>query len=140
MPNPCREMLNVNGYVRFQNHYNHIHVQLNGDCMEWRMGSTSQTGGQLSVDVFVDTIEQEWHANLKIVNLFAPVIGFDLCYLLMMLLIVYRKLCATFKYLFPIFMMLCSCLRVSLKFLSCGSKVELAVRCLSYFIAWLFQI
>lgn len=68
----AREMLKVNGYVRFQNHYNRIRVQLSGDCMEWRMDSSSQNGGHLSADVFVDTIEQEWHANLKIVNLFAP--------------------------------------------------------------------
>jgi len=41
--------------------------------MEWRTDTTSQNGGELSADVFVDTFEQKWHANLKIVNLFAPV-------------------------------------------------------------------
>lgn len=68
----AREMLKVNGHVKFQNHYNCIHVQLSGDCTEWRTDSTSQNGGWLSVNVFVDILEQTWHANLKVVNLFAP--------------------------------------------------------------------
>lgn len=67
-----RQMVKVDGCVRFQNQYNRIHVQLNGDCMEWKSDRTPQSGGQLSIDVFVDILEQKWHANLKIANLFAP--------------------------------------------------------------------
>ncbi|XP_078432268.1 embryo defective 2410 [Wolffia australiana] len=67
-----REMEYVDGHVKFQNHYSRIHVQLSGSCMEWRSDLMSRDGGYLSTDVFVDTIEQNWHANLKIVNLFAP--------------------------------------------------------------------
>ncbi|KAJ6853899.1 uncharacterized protein M6B38_101165 [Iris pallida] len=67
-----RQMVKVDGCVRFQNQYNRIHVQLNGDCTEWKSDPTPQSGGQLSIDVFVDTLEQKWHANLKIANLFAP--------------------------------------------------------------------
>lgn len=33
----------------------------------------SEDGGWLSANVFVDIIEQKWHANLKIDNLFVPV-------------------------------------------------------------------
>ncbi|KAG2700000.1 hypothetical protein I3760_07G213600 [Carya illinoinensis] len=67
-----REMENVNGHVRFQNHYGRVHVQLNGNCKMWRSNIVSEDGGWLSADVFVDTVEQKWHANLKIANLFAP--------------------------------------------------------------------
>lgn len=68
----CREMVKVNGHIRFQNNYSRVHVQLSGNCMEWK-DHTSQSGGQLSADVFVDSVEQKWHANLNITNLFAPV-------------------------------------------------------------------
>ncbi|XP_010254207.1 PREDICTED: uncharacterized protein LOC104595255 isoform X2 [Nelumbo nucifera] len=67
-----REMDNVNGHVKFQNHYGRVHVQLSGACKEWRSDMISGDGGWLSADVFVDSIEQKWHANLKIENLFAP--------------------------------------------------------------------
>ncbi|XP_072998908.1 protein SUBSTANDARD STARCH GRAIN 4, chloroplastic isoform X1 [Typha latifolia] len=67
-----REMTKVNGHVKFQNHYTRVHVQLSGNCMEWREDHTSEGGGQLSAAVFVDTIEQKWHANLDVMNLFAP--------------------------------------------------------------------
>uniref|UniRef100_A0A1D1Y2C3 HPr kinase/phosphorylase n=1 Tax=Anthurium amnicola TaxID=1678845 RepID=A0A1D1Y2C3_9ARAE len=67
-----REMEYANGYVKFQNHYSRVHVQLSGNCMKWRSDLMSKDGGQLSADIFVDSIEQNWHANLKIVNLFAP--------------------------------------------------------------------
>lgn len=63
----------VDGHVKFQNHYSRVHVQLSGNCMEWRSDLMSKDGGLLSADIFVDTIEQNWHANLKIANLFAPV-------------------------------------------------------------------
>lgn len=66
-------MENVNGHVKFQNHYGRVHVQLSGNCQMWRSKSTSEDGGWLSADVFVDTVEQKWHVNLKIANLFAPV-------------------------------------------------------------------
>lgn len=69
----AREMENVNGYVKFQNHYGRVHVQLSGNCNMWRSDANSRDGGWLSADVFVDTIEQKWHANLKTVNLFVPV-------------------------------------------------------------------
>ncbi|XP_020578997.1 uncharacterized protein LOC110023769 isoform X2 [Phalaenopsis equestris] len=65
-----REMVNCNGYVKFQNHYRRVHVQLSGDCRGWRTDNSD--GGQLTTLVFVDTTEQKWHANLKISNLFAP--------------------------------------------------------------------
>lgn len=68
-----REMENVNGHVKFQNHYGRVHVQLSGNCKMWRSDSMSEDGGWLSADVFVDIVEQKWHANLKIVNFFAPV-------------------------------------------------------------------
>lgn len=67
-----REMDRVSGHVKFQNHYSRIHVQLSGDCMEWRSDNASRDGGHLSVNVFVDTLAQKWHANLRIRNLFAP--------------------------------------------------------------------
>ncbi|KHN25513.1 hypothetical protein glysoja_043027 [Glycine soja] len=67
-----REMENVNGNVKFQNHYSRIHVDLSGNCNSWRSDIISEDGGWLSANVFVDTIEQNWHANLKIDNLFVP--------------------------------------------------------------------
>ncbi|XP_027940510.1 uncharacterized protein LOC114194467 isoform X2 [Vigna unguiculata] len=67
-----REMENVNGHVKFQNHYSRIHVDLSGNCNTWRSDLISEDGGWLSANVFVDTIEQNWHANLKIDNLFVP--------------------------------------------------------------------
>lgn len=68
-----REMENACGHVQFQNNYSRVHVQLSGSCKMWRSGVTSEDGGWLSTDVFVDTVDQKWHANLKVVNLFAPV-------------------------------------------------------------------
>lgn len=68
-----REMENVTGHVKFQNHYGRVHVQLNGNCKMWRSDIRSDNGGWLSTDVYVDMTEQKWHANLKIVNLFVPV-------------------------------------------------------------------
>ncbi|KAM5566269.1 protein TIC236, chloroplastic [Rosa sericea] len=67
-----REMENVNGHVKFQNHYGRVHVQVNGNCKMWRSDIMSEDGGWLSADVFVDIVEQKWHANLKVANLFAP--------------------------------------------------------------------
>ncbi|KAM6592238.1 hypothetical protein CsatA_014843 [Cannabis sativa] len=70
-----REMENVSGHVKFQNHYGQVHVQLSGNCMMWRSDLSDmmwEDGGWLSADVFVDIVEQKWHANLKIANLFAP--------------------------------------------------------------------
>ncbi|XP_052185056.1 protein TIC236, chloroplastic isoform X2 [Diospyros lotus] len=67
-----REMNNVNGHVKFQNHYGRVHVQLSGNCSMWRSDVSSQDGGWLSTDVFVDIVDQKWHANLKVMNLFAP--------------------------------------------------------------------
>ncbi|XP_022729806.1 uncharacterized protein LOC111284940 isoform X2 [Durio zibethinus] len=67
-----REMENVNGYVKFQNHYGHAHIQLSGNCKTWRSDLVSEDGGWLSTDVFVDTLDQKWHANLNISNLFVP--------------------------------------------------------------------
>lgn len=69
----CREMENVDGHVKFQNHYGQVHVKVSGNCMMWRSDLTSEDGGWLSTDVFVDIVEQKWHANLKIANLFASV-------------------------------------------------------------------
>lgn len=68
-----RELGNMNGHVKFQNHYGRVHVQLTGSCGMWRSDVPSEDGGWLSSDVFVDIIEQKWHANLKVVNIFAPV-------------------------------------------------------------------
>uniref|UniRef100_A0A5B7AB30 Translocation and assembly module TamB C-terminal domain-containing protein n=1 Tax=Davidia involucrata TaxID=16924 RepID=A0A5B7AB30_DAVIN len=67
-----REMENVNGHVKFQNHYGRVHIQLSGNCKMWRSDARSEDGGWLSSDVFVDIVEQKWHANLKVVNLFVP--------------------------------------------------------------------
>ncbi|KEH39815.1 putative translocation and assembly module TamB [Medicago truncatula] len=67
-----REMENVNGHVKLQNHYSRIHVHLSGNCNTWRSDILSEDGGWLSVNVFVDIIEQNWHVNLKIDNLFVP--------------------------------------------------------------------
>ncbi|KAJ9563032.1 hypothetical protein OSB04_008192 [Centaurea solstitialis] len=67
-----QEMENASGHVKFQNNYSRVHVQLSGSCKMWRSDITSEDGGWLSTDVFVDTVEQKWHANLKVVNLFAP--------------------------------------------------------------------
>ncbi|KAJ4952863.1 hypothetical protein NE237_029695 [Protea cynaroides] len=67
-----REMDNVSGHVKFQNHYGRVHVQLCGTCKTWRSNTAPEDGGWLSADVFVDSIEQKWHTNLKIVNLFVP--------------------------------------------------------------------
>lgn len=68
-----REMENAVGHVKFQDHYGRVHVQLSGSCKTWRSDVMSEEGGWLSTDVFVDTMEQKWHANLKVVNLFVPV-------------------------------------------------------------------
>ncbi|XVF34449.1 hypothetical protein REPUB_Repub18cG0059800 [Reevesia pubescens] len=67
-----REMENVDGYVKFQNHYGRVHVQLIGNCKTWRSDLVSEDGGWLSTDVFVDTLDHKWHANLNISNLFVP--------------------------------------------------------------------
>lgn len=67
-----REMENASGHVKFQNDYDRVHVQLSGNCKMWRSDVTSEDGGWLSTDVFVDIIEQKWHANLKVLNLFVP--------------------------------------------------------------------
>ncbi|PQM36892.1 uncharacterized protein Pyn_13158 [Prunus yedoensis var. nudiflora] len=67
-----RAMENVDGHVKFQNHYGRVHVQLSGNCQMWRSDNISEDGGWLSADVFVDMVEQKWHANLKIANLFVP--------------------------------------------------------------------
>ncbi|XP_021758082.1 uncharacterized protein LOC110723096 isoform X1 [Chenopodium quinoa] len=67
-----RVMENVDGHVKFQNHYSRVHVQLSGNCMMWRSEREIDDGGWLSTDVFVDIIEQKWHANLKVTNLFVP--------------------------------------------------------------------
>ncbi|KAK9149505.1 hypothetical protein Scep_008262 [Stephania cephalantha] len=71
-----REMNNVIGHLKFQNHYGRVHVHLSGGCKMWRTDANckeSKDGGWLSTDVFVDLIEQNWHANLNISNLFVPV-------------------------------------------------------------------
>lgn len=68
-----REMENVNGHLKFQNHYGRVYVQLSGNCKMWRSDAISEDGGWLSADVFVDILEQKWHANLKIAKLFASV-------------------------------------------------------------------
>jgi hypothetical protein len=66
-------MKHANGHVKFKNNYNRVHVHLTGNCMEWRQDCTSQGGGYLSTDVFVDIAEETWHANLSAVNAFASV-------------------------------------------------------------------
>ncbi|CAH2060516.1 unnamed protein product [Thlaspi arvense] len=68
-----REMRNVHGHIKFQNHYGRVYVQLGGNCSMWKSDVTSEDGGLLSVDVFVDTVEQNWHANLKVANFFVPI-------------------------------------------------------------------
>ncbi|KAK9073158.1 hypothetical protein SSX86_007482 [Deinandra increscens subsp. villosa] len=70
--NEPREMENASGHVKFQNNYNRVHVQLSGSCKMWKSDVVSEDGGWLSTDVFVDILEQKWHANLKVVNLFVP--------------------------------------------------------------------
>ncbi|KAE8726424.1 hypothetical protein F3Y22_tig00006991pilonHSYRG00010 [Hibiscus syriacus] len=65
-------MENASGYVKFQNHYGLVHVQLCGNCKTWRSDLVSEDGGWLSTDVFVDKLDQKWHANLNISNLFVP--------------------------------------------------------------------
>nr|KYP39246.1 hypothetical protein KK1_039459 [Cajanus cajan] len=65
-------MENVDGHVKFQNHYSRIHVHVSGNCNTWRSDFMSEDGGWLSANVFVDTIEQNWHANLKVDNLYVP--------------------------------------------------------------------
>jgi hypothetical protein len=72
-------MKQANGHVKFKNSYNRVHVHVTGNCMEWRQDQTSQGGGYLSTDVFVDIAEQTWHANLNVVNAFAPVLFLLLC-------------------------------------------------------------
>ncbi|XP_071723497.1 protein TIC236, chloroplastic-like [Rutidosis leptorrhynchoides] len=67
-----REMENANGYLKLQNHYGRVHVQVTGNCKTWRSDEMSSDGGWLSADVFVDVEDQNWHANLKVANLFAP--------------------------------------------------------------------
>lgn len=68
-----RELEVASGHVKFQNQYERVHVQLSGNCKMWRSDLVSEDGGWLSTDVYVDIIEQKWHANLKIANLFVPV-------------------------------------------------------------------
>ncbi|RYQ90041.1 hypothetical protein Ahy_B09g096350 isoform L [Arachis hypogaea] len=68
----AREMENVNGHVKLNNHYSRVNVQLSGNCKTWRSDVISEDGGWLSADVYVDIIEQKWHANLKIDNFFVP--------------------------------------------------------------------
>ncbi|WJX41851.1 hypothetical protein P8452_29149 [Trifolium repens] len=67
-----REMENVKGHVKFRNHYNHINLQLSGNCKSWRSDVTCKDGGWLSANVFVDITEQKWHTNLKVDNLDVP--------------------------------------------------------------------
>ncbi|KAL8090119.1 protein TIC236, chloroplastic [Apium graveolens] len=70
--NEPREMENASGHVKFQNDYDRVHVQLSGSCKMWKSDVTSEDGGWLSTDVFVDVNEQKWHANLKVLNLYVP--------------------------------------------------------------------
>ncbi|CAK8568700.1 unnamed protein product [Lathyrus sativus] len=70
--NEVREMENVNGHVKFRNHYNHINIHLNGNCKPWRSDVIGKDGGWLSANVFIDITEQKWHTNLKIDNLYVP--------------------------------------------------------------------
>ncbi|XP_066317019.1 protein SUBSTANDARD STARCH GRAIN 4, chloroplastic-like isoform X2 [Miscanthus floridulus] len=67
-----REMKHAGGHVKFKNNYNRVHVHVTGNCMEWRQDRSSQGGGYLSTDVFVDIAEETWHANLNVVDAFAP--------------------------------------------------------------------
>ncbi|XP_054798744.1 protein TIC236, chloroplastic-like isoform X2 [Prosopis cineraria] len=66
----AREIENVNGHVKFQNCYSRVHAELDGNCKTWRSDIMSEDGGWLSANIFVDTSEQKWHANVKIDNLF----------------------------------------------------------------------
>ncbi|KAK4277119.1 hypothetical protein QN277_015167 [Acacia crassicarpa] len=66
----AREIENVNGHVKFQNCYSRVHVRLDGNCKTWRSDIMSEDAGWLAADIFWDTIEQKWHANVKIDNLF----------------------------------------------------------------------
>ncbi|RDX99770.1 hypothetical protein CR513_17133, partial [Mucuna pruriens] len=67
-----RVIENVNGHVKFHNHYNCINVKLSGNCKTWRSDDICEGDGWLSVNVFANTVEQKWHANLKIDHLFVP--------------------------------------------------------------------
>ncbi|KAL3500462.1 hypothetical protein ACH5RR_039555 [Cinchona calisaya] len=67
-----REMDNTIGHVKLKNHYGRVHVQLSGNCKMWRSDLIPEDGGWLSTDVYVDIIEQKWHANLKVMNMFVP--------------------------------------------------------------------
>ncbi|XP_075491996.1 protein TIC236, chloroplastic [Primulina tabacum] len=67
-----REMEVAGGHVKFQNQYGRVHVQVSGNCKMWRSGLIMEDGGWLSTDVYVDTSEQKWHANLKVSNFFVP--------------------------------------------------------------------
>ncbi|XP_051136836.1 protein TIC236, chloroplastic [Andrographis paniculata] len=67
-----RQMEIASGHVKFQNNYGRVYVQLSGNCKMWRSDFSSEDGGWLSTDVYVDVVEQQWHANLKIANLFVP--------------------------------------------------------------------
>nr|KYP34089.1 hypothetical protein KK1_044988 [Cajanus cajan] len=67
-----RVVENANGHVKFHNHYNRINVKMSGNCKTWRSDDIYEGDGWLSVNVFVDTVEQKWHANLKIDHLFVP--------------------------------------------------------------------
>ncbi|KAK3160530.1 hypothetical protein QOZ80_1BG0060740 [Eleusine coracana subsp. coracana] len=67
-----REMKHANGHIKFKNGYNRVHVHVTGNCMEWKQDRTSQGGGYLSTDVFVDIAEETWHVNLSVANAFAP--------------------------------------------------------------------
>jgi len=66
-------MENVNGQMKFRNHYNRINLKLSGNSKTWRSDDKSEGDGWLSVDVFVDSLEQKWHANLKTDHFFVPV-------------------------------------------------------------------
>ncbi|KAG6521478.1 hypothetical protein ZIOFF_018599 [Zingiber officinale] len=65
------EMIEVNGCLKLDSDYSGVHVQLSGNCREWRKERTCEGGGDLSADVFVNILEQNWNANLKIISLFA---------------------------------------------------------------------
>ncbi|KAK7351417.1 hypothetical protein VNO77_10862 [Canavalia gladiata] len=68
-----REMENVNGHLKFCDHYNRINIKLSANCKTWKSDDICKyDGGWLSANVFVDAVEQKWHANLKIDHLFVP--------------------------------------------------------------------
>lgn len=49
-----KEMDNVNGRLKFQNHYGRVHVHLNGNCKVWRADAKckeSKDGGWFSTYV-----------------------------------------------------------------------------------------